>query len=93
MTIILSNSCYQIVCAVKPQNENLLFLKMLMGRVNVKWKRALFSEIFCFSFVKVINLGSFGKLGGGNMHKGTRKNTSSYICVIIFHVLTGFPHF
>ena len=27
------------------------------------------------------------------MHKGTRKNTSSYICVSIFHVLTVFPHF
>lgn len=33
MTIILSNSCYQIVSAVKPQNENLLFLKMLMGGI------------------------------------------------------------
>ena len=46
MTVILRNSCDQIVCAVKPQNENLLFLKMLMGRNNVKCKRALFSGIF-----------------------------------------------
>lgn len=39
MTVILSNNCYQIVCEVKSQSEDLLLKKKLMEMDNVKCKR------------------------------------------------------
>lgn len=46
MTVILSNNCYQIVCEVKSQSEDLLLKKKLREMDNVKCKRVYLVAYF-----------------------------------------------
>lgn len=60
MKVILNNNCYQIVCEVKSQSEDLPFKKKLMEMDNVKCKRIYLITYFGFvCFITIINSRKF----------------------------------